>query len=358
MTENPSNMDKLRAFFKLSWEKLLTYGERFKQHSPEKRFLISIAGMLGFLILLSFWWGRYPSQLDLQSLAEEKVEDYEEKMVVGYLTTNTLIEVANTLLDKSGGYLHNDLLPPSLFMDDMPSWELGVLQQIRDLTKALRNDISRSRTQSSEDQDLAKADSKFNVDPNSWFWPTPEREYREGIEKVENYLHRLADPTHRNAQFFARADNLRDWLGEVIKRLGSLSQRLSDSVGQQRQNTDLAGDKNARQSTDTAQTITAQTPWSQIDNIFFETRGNCWALIHFLKAIEVDFKDVLETRNALILVRQIIMELESTQKTVWSPLILNGSEFGLFANHSLVLSSYVSRANTGLIELYSLLERG
>jgi hypothetical protein len=39
-------------------------------------------------------------------------------------------------------------------------------------------------------------------------------------------------------------------------------------------------------------------------------------------------------------------------------MILNGSGFGFFANHSLVLASYVSRANAALIDLSNLLAQG
>jgi hypothetical protein len=39
-------------------------------------------------------------------------------------------------------------------------------------------------------------------------------------------------------------------------------------------------------------------------------------------------------------------------------MILNGDGFGLFANHSLVLASYISRANAALIDLSSLLAQG
>ena len=49
---------------------------------------------------------------------------------------------------------------------------------------------------------------------------------------------------------------------------------------------------------------------------------------------------------------------EATQQTVWSPMILNGSGFGFFANHSLVLASYISRANAALIDLSNLLAQG
>jgi len=38
--------------------------------------------------------------------------------------------------------------------------------------------------------------------------------------------------------------------------------------------------------------------------------------------------------------------------------VLNGSGFGFFANHSLVMASYLSRANSAVIDLRDLLEQG
>jgi hypothetical protein len=271
-------------------------------------------------------------------------------MVIGYLTTYALMRVASTLYDKSGGYLSNDILPPSVFMDDMPNWEFGVLQQVRVFAKALRSDISRSPTGALEDPDLAKAEAKFDSNHQSWFWPSSEGYYSDGVEYLESYLRRLADTKKQNntAQFLARADNLRDWLEDVISLLGQLSQRLSASVGQMR--TQLAVEDNQQPAE-----VKEKTPWLQIDDVFYQARGHCWALIHLLRAIEVDFNEILRKRNAGLILQQVIRELEATQKVVWSPMILNGSEFGIFANHSLVLSSYISRANTGIIELYNLL---
>lgn len=39
-------------------------------------------------------------------------------------------------------------------------------------------------------------------------------------------------------------------------------------------------------------------------------------------------------------------------------MILNGGGFGFLANHSLVMASYISRANAALIRLRDLLNRG
>ena len=67
---------------------------------------------------------------------------------------------------------------------------------------------------------------------------------------------------------------------------------------------------------------------------------------------------MLEKKNAEVSLRQIIRELEATQQTVWSPLVLNGNGFGLVANHSLVMANYISRANAAVIDLTNLLSQG
>ena len=161
-----------------------------------------------------------------------------------------------------------------------------------------------------------------------------------------------------DAQFYARADNLRYWLTTVNTRLGSLSQRLSASVGKRRLNTDLAGEEGASQSTIAPGDLDVTTPWMEIDDVFFEARGTAWALIQFLRAAEVDFADVLRKKNAQVSLQQIIRELEGTQEPIWSPMILNGSGFGLMANHSLVMASYISRANAAIIDLRDLMSQG
>ena len=101
-----------------------------------------------------------------------------------------------------------------------------------------------------------------------------------------------------------------------------------------------------------------KTSWWQLDNEFYEARGACWALLHFLKAIEIDFNEVLENKNAKVSVQQIIRELQLTQQPVLSPMVFNGSGFGLLANHSLVMANYVSRANAAIIDLTHLLSKG
>lgn len=317
------------------------------------------AAILAALLLMygTAWWvSREPAML----IADIKQEQRKlgDDAITGYSTTTALIRVSETLLYKSGGYLANDIMPPFSLLDNMPAWELGVLEMSRDLALALRKDFSRSQSQSTENVFLKVAQPRFNIDHRSWAIPSAEAEYAKAIEQLYLYRAELLDPAKPDSQFYARADNLRDWVKAVEKRLGSYSQRLSASVGQQRINTDLAGDASARQSTETPAQRNIKTSWWKIDDEFYEARGAAWALLHFLKAIETDFSDVLQRKNAMISLRQIIRELEATQQPIWSPMVLNGSGFGLMANHSLVMANYISRANAALIDLSELLSQG
>jgi len=311
-----------------------------------------LAVALGLYLLVSlalgFVWNQKP---DLP-------EQPQAGAVTGVAITEAVIGLGHALLDKPGGFLSNDVGLPGVWMDNVPNWEYGVLIQMRDMSRALRKDFSRSQSQSTEDADLAVAEPQFNFDSTSWMLPASESEYRRGLKALQTYRDRLSDTQQSGAQFYARADNLTRWLGDVETRLGSLSQRLSASVGQKRLNTDLAGDSTATQSTSTDAELEIKTPWSEIDDVFYEARGASWALIQILRAVEVDFAATLEKKNALVSLRQIIRELEATQETVWSPIILNGSGFGLVANHSLVMASYISRANAAIIDLRELLVQG
>lgn len=301
------------------------------------------------LVLLGWYWSNEPGEMDVVAMAEQHAKEHNRELVVGYATTYTLIELTETLLEKPGGYLSNDVTPPSIWLDNMPSWEFGVLIQIRDLGRAMRRDMSRSQSQSTEDPDLSRAEPLFHFDNSSWMLPSTEGEYRRGVEYVNDYLMRLSDPQNSRGQFYARADNLNRWLGDVETRLGSLSQRLSASVTEQRLNLDQSSSGIEQQ---------VKTPRLQVDNVFYEARGASWALLHILKAVESDFGAILDNKNARVSLQQIIRELESTQKTLWSPIVLNGSGFGVLANHSLVMANYISRANAALIDLRELLTTG
>lgn len=316
---------------------------------------ISVVLLVLVTLTLGVWFSQVPAQMAPAQVIERTHGSSPARP--GSVLTGSLLIVTQTLLEKPGGYLSNDVMPPGVLLDNMPNFEWGALVQSRDLARALRKDFSRSQSQSTENPHLVIAEPALNYDSEKWF-PSAEGSYKKADQALQSYLAELLDPNQPDSQFFARADNLRGWLSDVETRLGSLSQRLSASVGQVRINTDLSGDAAAEQSTPTPAAQVVKTPWSQIDDVFYEARGSAWALIQFMKAVEVDFAGVLEDKNATASIRQIIRELEATQDTVWSPVIMNGSGFGLFANHSLVMASYISRAHSAITDLRALLSEG
>lgn len=340
------------------WSKVS--GALFPQSARSlRRWLLGAVGLLVIaVLLLGLIWSKEPAPFSVSDNAANKLALAGNNPVTGSVITATLITVAETMLNKPGGYLSNDVMPPGLYLDNIPSWEFGVLVQVRDLSRSMRESFSRSQSQSTEDPDLIISEPRFNFDNTSWLFPATESEYQVAIDRLYSYLSRISDEADMDAQFYARADNLANYLLYVESRLGSFSQRLSASVGQQRVNTNGVGEAGVIESTPTQAESTIKTPWLQIDDVFYEARGATWALTHFLKAVELDFKEVLTNKNATASLRQIIRDLEASQRTVFFPIILNGSGFGVFANHSLTMANYISRANAAIIDLRRLLEQG
>lgn len=354
-------------FWQINW--------KFWQKSPyvtadEERWTKRLRGSIGLataslvgvyvlaVVIVGWWWSYEPDLFDPVAAAEERARNEGVEPVTGYTTAATVVALTEVLLDKRGGYLSNDILPPGLYLDNVPSWEFGVLTHLRDISRALRHDLSRSQSQSAEDPDLAEAEGHFFYDNSSWIFPATEHEPNKGATRIAEYASRLADPASEDTQFYARADNLARWLQGVETRLGDISQRLSQSVGKRQLHLGLAGDPTATMATDAARETETRTSWFEIDDVFYEARGQAWALYHLLRAVEHDFGPVLDDKNARVSLRQIIRELEATQATIWSPMILNGGGFGFLANHSLVIASYVSRVNAAIIDLRDLLDKG
>lgn len=322
---------------------------------------IAIVLLILTLVGLGVWWSFQPAKFDVQATMENEIGD-NASPVAGAAIVASAIKVADTLLHKPGGYLRNDMTPPGIIVDNMPSWEYGLLTELRDSVRSLRNDFSRSQTQSIENYDLKQADSEFNFDAEAWFLPSAEQEYEQGITALQRFLSALVEGDPQ-ASFYARADNLAAYLQVVEKRLGSYGQLLSASVGDEELTAALSiqsADPQLQQgeAQSTAAGSGSRTPWTEIDDVFFEARGYSWALLHMMKAIAIDFAPVLADKNAEVSIQQIIRDLEYASMRKFSPVVLNGHGFGVLANHSLVLASYMSRANAAVLDLRVLLERG
>ncbi|KAF3982290.1 MAG: DUF2333 family protein [Methylococcales symbiont of Hymedesmia sp. n. MRB-2018] len=316
------------------------------------------------LIVLGGWWGIEPNVFNVNEEAVIRMESTNsDAMPIGFVYTNTLAHMAEVLMEKPGGYISNDVAPPGLFLDNIRSWEYGALVMLRDGTTALRNHFSRDQSQSIEDKDLSLAEPYFYYEPNSWALPSTESEYDKGVKYLHRYMQRLQNPSEnqRRSQFYSRADNLWTYLEVVIKRLGSLSTRLTASSDRFAGAAGILYDPSGQVAPTNMEEKTkgvGKTPWLLIDNIFYEARGESWALLHILQAIKIDFGDIILDKRAMNTLDNMIHALENSLTPILSPMILSGNGFGMFANYSLSMANYIARANAAALDLRDLMNKG
>ncbi|QVL50478.1 MAG: DUF2333 family protein [Thiocapsa sp.] len=329
--------------------------------SPLRVLGIGLVLYVAVVLALGVVWSRQPPSFDVAALQAEELAASGGRAVPGTAVVAAAIGVGETLLNKPGGLIYNDLSPPGIYLDNMPNWEYGALKELRDSVRALRNDFSRSQTQSLENEHAKRADTKLAIDVSSWMLPSAEDEYRQALDALRLFLRDLSTGKDQSARFYARADNLASYLSVVEKRLGSLALRLSASVGDHELAAALVlsvGDGNGELESVTIDGGGTSTPWYLVDDIFYEARGYTWALLHMMRAVSIDFADILASKNADVSIQQIIRDLEGASKTMASPIVLNGHGYGLLANHSLVMASYISRANAAVLDLRILMQQG
>lgn len=342
-----------------------TTPQRARRRPWGKLLLSALAVYLVVLIALVIYWCRQPATFNVEQLTQQETVALGGQPVPGTHFVAATIGVADTLLTKPGGLTHNDRFPPGVLLDNCPSWECGVIMALRDALRALRDDFSRTKSQSAENLDLKRADLQFSMDPKFWIMPAAEDEYRKGIDALERYFQALSTGNLTFGRFSVRADNLSEYLALVEKRLGNFGLRLSSSSADPRLSAafypaDTAAKIEQLPMIEGAdsQPSAQRTAPNRVDDVFYCARGYSWALLHFVEALQIDFAPVIADKQAQPALEQIERDLQGAIKGMRSPIVLNGNGFGLLANHSLVLASYIARINAAVIDLRILLQQG
>jgi len=316
--------------------------------------VLKILGALVGMVLLVWavmmsWYNHEPVVVDPLKHYVAHKRTQKQALPPGYETTEVLIESVTLLLTKRGGYLADDVYPPWVFLDNVPHWEFGVLTAVRDLNQSLLDDFSRSGASSAEDPDLKQAVALFQTDYKRSEQPNAASQFEKGIAALKAYQKRLSPGSGTPAHFYATAENLTAWLAVVEKRLSSLSRSLAVSSGQDRINTELAdtASEDAGKPTPTV----LDSPWAYFDDQFYTARGTAWAMVMYLRGMEVDFAEVLRANNAMDALRQVIRELEYALAPLEAPMLRNGPQYGLLANQPLILANYLSLASYAVKDL-------
>ena len=107
------------------WRRIKTVGQRPFLDAAEKiadgyadnqrpaylRYTLTALLLVSILILgLAWYWSAEPDLFDVRAETEKALAG--KPLVVGAMTTATLIHTIEVLLQKPGGYLSNDMMPP------------------------------------------------------------------------------------------------------------------------------------------------------------------------------------------------------------------------------------------------------
>ena len=249
-------------------------------------------------------------------------------------------------------WLPNDLYWPTVFLDNMPSFQLGELEVVRYNIHVLRDNLSRMRTTDKIDEKVEEAFTEISNDPHRWWFPSAESKWQNAYDDLEVYYQNLL--TGRS-HFYPRGDNLIELLDDYASLMGGVNTRLINAP--QRTQAVLPVDAGDQKSGDAeSRLVPIEISWRHIDDNFYYAQGVAYGLYESFKAIRVDFQRVLKEKNAMVLVDKILENLERCYFEPW--IVFNGSSSSIFANHSLNLSGVFNDARQKVYSLTVALRQG
>jgi hypothetical protein len=259
---------------------------------------------------------------------------------------------ANQLLIEQmlKNWLPNDIFWPTIFLDNMPNFQLGQLEVVRYNTRVLRDNLTRMRTTDKLDPFAEKAFTSLSNDPHKWWFPSAESKWQQGYDNLEKYRENLVSG---KSTFYPRADNLVQLLDQYISLMGGVNTKLISAAGYS--SPVSLKERNGVDPLEPGETDLV-IPWHEIDDNFYYAQGVAYALHLSFKAIRKDFIGVLQDKNSVNLVDKIIEDLSRCN---FEPLIVfNGDPDSIFANHSLNLSGIFNDARQKINSLTVALKQG
>ena len=252
--------------------------------------------------------------------------------------------------DMADNWLPNDIFWPTALLDNIPNFQLGVLEVVRYNVRVVRDNLSRTRTTDRLDPNVEAAFTNLSNDPFKWWFPSAESKWKLALTQMEAYYQNLATG---KSHFYPRADNLIELLNQYLSLMGGANTRL---INAPRDMKTTLGIEEQKDRTAPAPTVDIDIPWYQIDDNFYYAQGVAYALHESFRAIRVDFSEVLADKNSVTLADKI---LEILGRCHFEPLIVfNGDPDSIFANHSLNLSGIFNDARQKMNSLTVALMQG
>lgn len=315
--------------------------DRDSEKSSRNKTIIAAAVVLLLLIFCLFVMvinSIKPDPIDISTIAGDKKGTY-------FVKSNQLL--IKQMLDN---WIPNDIFWPTVFLDNMPNFQLGELEVVRYNTRVLRDNLTRMRTTDKLDPFAETAFTSMSNDPYKWWFPSAESKWQLGYESLEKYHENLVSG---KSTFYPRADNLIQLLDQYLSLMGGVNTRLIAAAGGTGP-VSLTGEDATYDNEPGGTEI--KIPWHEIDDNFYYAQGVAYAMHLSFEAMRKDFYAVLQDKNSIILVDKII---ENLSRCNFEPLIVfNGDPDSIFANHSLNLSGIFNDARQKINSLTIALNQG
>lgn len=318
---------------------ILLFPFRFYRPMVGERKMGSL-GVVLFIILFPLWIYLYASpfvwymsyNLSANSTARVQQLDRDQKLGVAYV--DALIHCYESQMSH---WMVNDRIAPTIWLDNPQNFQLGVREGLLYGTRVLRDNLSRLRSTDSIDPDVDAAFGHFSFNPNSWIFPSTEREYRKGVDALKKYRERLI---RGEAPFHPRADNLAELLTQFNSVTGGANARLrlctpdrrptlsEETMGDPTLSGEVKSDNRAK--------------WTEVDDHFYFARGVAYVYREIMVAVNYDFAEILDQRNAQELSDSLVEDF--LDRAQFEPIyVARGSDDSLWANHPAKLLAHLSQ---------------
>ncbi|MGH6895269.1 MAG: DUF2333 family protein [Geminicoccaceae bacterium] len=252
------------------------------------------------------------------------------------------VAVAADLIDREINrhrWVANDpFFMPGSLLDNMPNFQQGIVAAVSRFGIELTDQIARTRGSSQVDRDLDTAAGLLRYPGTVWIFdlqtswaPTAssEQQYRRAMDALRSYNQRLG---LGQAVFEARSDNLLGTIDRMTADMGSSSAAIDQKLE-----------------------TSGIWPDFTTDDLFYANKGRLYAYYLLLRALEVDFANVIRERELTGAWTQMLESLR-TAATLQPWVVMDGAPDGqLMPNHLAAQGFFLLRARTQLKEVSDIL---
>lgn len=246
----------------------------------------------------------------------------------GYVFVSMIVDLVEAQLEGTGGWTPNDLpLTPGYWLDNLPSFQLGVLEVVRRTGEVLRDDLGRAKPTDQPHPELVTAAQGYQADLRRWANPSAESMLQRG----DDALIRFRGDLGGRAQVYGRPEALLRLLETLAQALYTVDERLLKT-----------SDRDA-------------VPWYKVDDNLYYAQGVAYAAQGLLMAARADFAALQQDKVGTAL-EAAITSLAEGQFEPW--VVTSGSKGSLFANHPARLRQFLEDARRALVTAAAALRSG